>query len=44
MVHPIVVGNGQRLFEDTPQHPLELIHHEVFKTGVLNLQYVPAKS
>jgi dihydrofolate reductase len=44
MVHPIVVGKGQRLFEDTPQHPLELTEHEVFKTGVLNLKYVPAKS
>ncbi len=44
MVHPIVVGKGQRLFEDTPQHPLELAEHEVFGTGVLNLKYVPAKS
>ena len=44
MVHPIVVGKGQRLFEDTPQHPLELIDHEVFGTGVLNLTYAPAKS
>ena len=44
MVHPIVVGKGQRLFEDTPQHPLELTEHEVFGTGVLNLKYVPAKS
>jgi dihydrofolate reductase len=43
MVHPIAVGKGQRLFEDTPTHPLELIEHETFKTGVLNLTYVPAK-
>ena len=42
MVHPIVVGRGQRLFEDTPTHPLQLVNHETFKTGVLNLTYAPA--
>ena len=42
MVHPIVVGHGERLFEDTPTHPLKLVHHEVFETGVLNLSYAPA--
>jgi dihydrofolate reductase len=42
MVHPIAVGHGQRLFEDTPTHPLQLVHHETFKTGVLNLTYAPA--
>ena len=43
MVHPIAVGKGRRLFEDTSTHPLELVHHETFETGVLNLTYVPAK-
>jgi dihydrofolate reductase len=42
LVHPIAVGSGQRLFEDTPTHPLRLIHHDVFETGVLNLRYAPA--
>lgn len=42
LVHPIAVGHGQRLFEDTPTHSLELVKSETFKTGVLNLTYVPA--
>ncbi|MGH8927686.1 MAG: dihydrofolate reductase family protein [Acidimicrobiia bacterium] len=42
MMHPIVVGRGQRLFEDTPRHPLQLLSHETFQTGVLNLKYAPA--
>jgi dihydrofolate reductase len=41
LVHPIAVGRGQRLFEDTPKQPLRLLNHEVFKTGVLNLTYAP---
>jgi dihydrofolate reductase len=41
LVHPIVVGNGARLFEDTASHALELVAHEVFSTGVLNLSYAP---
>jgi dihydrofolate reductase len=44
LVHPIVVGHGQRLFEDTPTHPLRLVNQETFKTGVLNLTYAPADS
>lgn len=43
MVHPIVVGRGQRLFEDTATHPLRLVSHEAFQTGVLNLTYAPAE-
>ena len=42
MLHPIAVGHGRRLFEDTPTYPLELVSHETFKTGVLNLSYAPA--
>src|SRR2546421_554405 len=42
MLHPIAVGHGKRLFEDTPTYPLELVSHETFKTGVLNLSYAPA--
>jgi dihydrofolate reductase len=42
MLHPIAVGHGRRLFEDTPTYPLQLVSNETFKTGVLNLSYVPA--
>ncbi|GLW24006.1 dihydrofolate reductase [Microbispora amethystogenes] len=41
LVHPIVVGRGHRLFEDTPTHKLKLTRSETFKTGVLHLTYVP---
>ncbi|GLW09644.1 deaminase reductase [Microtetraspora sp. NBRC 13810] len=41
LVHPIAVGHGRRLFEDTPTHPLKLVKSETFQTGVLNLTYVP---
>jgi dihydrofolate reductase len=41
LVHPIAVGHGARLFEDTATHPLKLVSHEVFSTGVLNLTYTP---
>ncbi|HZN77056.1 MAG TPA: dihydrofolate reductase family protein [Micromonosporaceae bacterium] len=44
LVHPIAVGSGQRLFEDTPTHPLKLVNSETFTTGVLNLTYAPADS
>jgi dihydrofolate reductase len=42
MVHPIAVGKGQRLFEDTPKQAFRLDRQEIFRTGVLNLTYVPA--
>ncbi|MFG1941502.1 dihydrofolate reductase family protein [Nonomuraea sp. NPDC048826] len=41
LVHPIAVGRGQRLFEDTPTHPLKLVKSETFQTGVLHLVYTP---
>jgi len=41
LVHPIAVGHGQRLFEDTATHPLTLVRSETFQTGVLHLIYVP---
>ena len=43
MVHPIVVGKGRRLFEDTPTHPLQLASQDEFSTGVLNLSHTPAE-
>jgi dihydrofolate reductase len=42
LVHPIAVGHGQRLFEDTSTHKLELVDSDALSTGVLNLTYVPA--
>jgi dihydrofolate reductase len=45
MVHPIVVGNGQRLFEEGgDQKELELVDSKTFSMGVLNLTYQPAQS
>jgi dihydrofolate reductase len=44
MVHPIVVGNGKRLFEDGgDQKALELVDSKTFATGVLYLTYRPAR-
>jgi dihydrofolate reductase len=45
MVHPIVVGNGKRLFEDGgDQKALELVDSKTFGTGVLYLTYQLAQS
>jgi dihydrofolate reductase len=45
MVHPVVVGNGKRLFESVgDQMALELVESEAFSTGVLYLTYQPAHS
>jgi dihydrofolate reductase len=41
LVHPIVVGRGQRLFEDVGTHPLRLTHEKTFQTGVLHVKYQP---
>jgi dihydrofolate reductase len=40
LVHPIVVGQGKRLFpEGTEQMPLQLVDAKTFSTGVLYLTY-----
>ncbi len=39
LVHPIVVGKGQRLFEDTGTVPLTLSSSQTLTTGVLHLRY-----
>jgi dihydrofolate reductase len=45
MIHPVVVGNGRRLFEDGEnQSPLELVESETFNTGVLSLAYRPTQN
>jgi dihydrofolate reductase len=41
LLHPIAVGKGQRLFEDTPTTPLELRSSATLPTGVLHLRYAP---
>ena len=43
LVHPIAVGKGLRLFEDTRTHPLKLANSVTFTNGVLDLTYVPAE-
>jgi dihydrofolate reductase len=43
MIHPVVVGNGKRLFENVgDQKALELVDSKAFGTGVLYLTYQPA--
>jgi dihydrofolate reductase len=43
MVHPVVVGNGKRLFEEGgDQIALELVDFRTFSTGVVYLTYQPA--
>lgn len=42
LIHPIVVGHGQRLFEDTATHPLTLLRSTAFGSGVLHAVYAPA--
>jgi dihydrofolate reductase len=45
MVHPVLVGSGQRLFEEgEAEAPLELVASETFETGVLNLTYRARRS
>jgi dihydrofolate reductase len=42
MVHPVVVGNGKRLFgEGDDQIALELVDSKTFSTGVVYLTYRP---
>lgn len=43
LVHPIVLGQGQRLFEDgIGRVPLRLIESRTLRTGVLYTAYAPA--
>ena len=43
LVHPIVVGKGQRLFEEGLEIPMKLTSSETFPTGVLSLAYQPTE-
>jgi dihydrofolate reductase len=43
LVHPLVVGQGAKLFPDGSAHvSLELVASQTFSTGVLDLTYRPA--
>jgi len=42
LVHPIVVGHGQKLFEDGATVPLKLVSSTTFDTGVVHLVYTRA--
>ena len=42
LVHPVAVGHGQRLFEDTPTTSLTLLSSRALSSGVLHSRYAPA--
>jgi dihydrofolate reductase len=42
MIHPVVVGDGRRLFEDGDSSRLELVDSRTFSTGVIYATYEPA--
>ena len=45
MVHPIVIGHGNQLFQGTEQHvPLKLTSSKSFATGIVVLELEPARS
>ncbi|WP_152360209.1 dihydrofolate reductase family protein [Microlunatus speluncae] len=44
LLHPVTVGQGQRLFEgDAPAHRLELAESKALSTGVTFLKYRPTR-
>jgi dihydrofolate reductase len=44
MIHPVVVGNGKRLFKDGDElRRLNLIDSKATSTGVMILTYQPKK-
>jgi dihydrofolate reductase len=42
LVHPLVVGEGKKLFDDGTRVPLQLLSSTTFSTGVLHLVYARA--
>jgi dihydrofolate reductase len=44
LVHPVVIGQGQKLFEAGAKVPLKLVSVTPFTTGVVHLVYGPATS
>jgi dihydrofolate reductase len=43
LIYPVVLGNGQRLFEDGTQTTLKLVESRAFASGVVALIYAPAR-
>jgi dihydrofolate reductase len=43
MVHPVVLGSGERLFNERDRRALELTEVKRFGKGIVVLEYVPAK-
>jgi dihydrofolate reductase len=44
LLHPIVVGKGMRLFDESESVPLKLLSSQTFETGVVYLVYAPAEA
>lgn len=44
LVHPIAVGTGQRLFEDTGTVPLKLLESRTLSSGVMLVRYEPVRA
>ena len=44
LIHPIVVGDGKRLFADGAQVPLRLVSSRTLETGVQYMVYAPAEA
>jgi len=42
LIHPVAVGKGQRLFEDTTLTKLRLVNQRALGSGVLYVSYAPA--
>jgi dihydrofolate reductase len=42
LVHPVVIGQGEKLFGDGAKVPLRLVSSTTFETGVVHLVYAPA--
>lgn len=42
LIHPVVLGSGRRLFEETPPESFELVDSTTTRTGVVIATYRPA--
>ena len=43
-VHPVALGSGQRLFEDTAKFPLRVAESRALSTGTMYMRYAPAET
>lgn len=43
LIHPVVAGHGDRLFDQIDLQPLRLVRSSVFPTGVVHLHYAMAE-